>query len=62
MLTNLEEFYFSSSSLITIEEEFYNLENLKKLYIKGNLSAVPNELYRLKKLKYLYINGTIYNN
>ena len=48
--------------LITIEDEFYNIENLKKLYIKGNLSSVPNELYKLKNLKYLYINGTIYNN
>ncbi|PPS22375.1 hypothetical protein [Brachyspira murdochii] len=55
----MEELYFSSSSLITIENDFYNLENLKKLYIKGNLSSLPNEIYKLKKLKYLYINGMI---
>ena len=58
-INTLEEFYFSSDSLITIENDFYNLENLKRLYIEGNLSSLPSEIYKLKNLKYLYINGMI---
>jgi len=39
--------------LTAFPESFINLQNLEKLYIRGNcFSAVPEQIERLKSLKY----------